>query len=166
MRRFNWPHTLGERCTTSCRNLVSRPTLLYFTLLYFTLLYFTYFELFCHRRRVDIQWDVCHSPSFWLVSSGSQSLCAFRYLLASDFVAVSLVVITDETNMFLSALICSPLLILSLPASNHLWLRLSMFQAGVPSCLFIHLDMCLPRDSLPQTFIAGGGGNVCIYKAR
>ena len=36
---------------------------------------YTLVELFCHRLRVDIQSDVCHSPSCWIWSSGSQSPC-------------------------------------------------------------------------------------------
>ena len=40
---------------------------------------FTLIELFCHRRRVDIQSDVCPSPSCWL-----HFIVPFRYIIFSS----------------------------------------------------------------------------------
>ena len=51
-----------------------------------TFTHFTLFELFCCRRRVDIQLDVCPSPSCSLLSLGFQSLCTvLTYRYPSDF---------------------------------------------------------------------------------
>ena len=52
------------------------------------LTYFTLDELFCHRRRVDIQADVCPSPSCGHRSLGSPSPCTIsEHRLPTDFVA-------------------------------------------------------------------------------
>ena len=54
---------------------------------------FTLDEIFCHRRRVDRQSDVSHSPSCSRMSSGFPSPCTISvHHLPSDFVAFPSVV--------------------------------------------------------------------------
>ena len=146
MRRCNWPQTLGERPTTSCRNLVSKPTLIY------------WLQTLLPSASSGYTMGRLSFTQFLTCVIGIPTQCSISvHRLPSDFEAFSLVVITDETNMLLSALICSPLLILSLSAFDHRDCFTPCYKRG-----FIHISkwhyMSLPRDILPRAFFVGGGG--------